>query len=279
MNRTTTSTRSETRYAVSADGTRIAHETAGTGPALVLVDGALCQRAFGPMRSLADALADRFAVTTYDRRGRGESGPGESAYDVAREVEDLAAVVDAVGGHVHVFGASSGASLALEAARRGVPIDRLVCYEAPYILDDTRAPNPPDVAESLRALVEDGRRGEAVKAFMTMVGAPRVMVAVMPLLPVWRKLTAVAHTLPYDLSFTVPFQQGRPLPEGHFAGVTAPTLVIAGGRSPAHLRNAQAAVADQLPAGRLLTLPGQTHLVKARVTAPVVAEHLGQVEG
>jgi pimeloyl-ACP methyl ester carboxylesterase len=268
-----TDTEIRTSHTVSSDGTRIAYETSGTGPALVLVDGALCQRAMGPMRPLAAALADRFTVTTYDRRGRGESGPGESAYDVSREVEDLVALIEAVGGHAHVFGASSGATLALEAARRGAPIDRLACYEAPYILDDTRAPNPADVAERLQAMVDDGHRGDAVKAFLKMVGAPRPMVALMPLLPVWKKLTGVAHTLPHDLSFIAPFQQGRPLPAGHYAGVAAPTLVIAGGKSPTYLRNAQAALAEQLPAGRLLTLPGQTHMVRAKVTAPAVAEH------
>jgi pimeloyl-ACP methyl ester carboxylesterase len=98
-----------TRYAVSADGTRIAYETHGSGPALVIVDGALCQRSMGPSRPLAARLASRFTVHVYDRRGRGESEPGHAAYHPAREVEDLAAVITAAGGHAHVFGASSGA--------------------------------------------------------------------------------------------------------------------------------------------------------------------------
>jgi pimeloyl-ACP methyl ester carboxylesterase len=263
-----------TRFATSADGTRIAYEVHGSGPALVLVDGALCYRAMGPARGLAEQLSDRFTVHAYDRRGRGESGPGESAYHPDREVDDLAAVIEAAGGHAHVFGSSSGAALALTAAQHGVPIDRIVLYEAPFIVDDTHAPNDPELPERLHSLVEGGRRGAAVKLFMRTVGMPRPMIAVMPLMPVWRKLTGVAHTLPHDLTIVIGHEQGRPLPAGLYDAVDSPTLVIAGGKSPEYMRNAQAAIADAVPDGRLETLPGQTHMIKAKVTAPVVAAHL-----
>ena len=126
----------------------------------------------------------------------------------------------------------------------------------------------------MRTLVDDGHRGDAVSLFLKTVGAPGPMVAVMRLLPVWRKLTGVAHTLPYDLALVIDHQQGRPLPAGLYDAVSAPTLVIAGGKSPAYLRHAQDAVAAALPDGRLETLPGQTHMIKAKVTAPVVAAHL-----
>jgi pimeloyl-ACP methyl ester carboxylesterase len=291
---TTTDTRqadgmTPTRFATSADGTRIAYEVHGSGPALVLVDGALCQRSTGPARALARQLAPSFSVHAYDRRGRGESGPdasgrdrsegGRTAYDVDREIDDLAAVVEAAGGHAHVFGSSSGAALALAAAQRGVPIDRLALYEAPFILDDTHAPNDADLPARMRSLVELGRRGDAVRLFLRTVGAPAPIVAVMRLLPVWRKLTGVAHTLPYDLAIVIGHQQGRPLREGLYDAVTAPTLVIAGGKSPEYMRNAQAAVADAVPDGRVETLPGQTHMIRAKVTAPVVAAHLLAASG
>jgi pimeloyl-ACP methyl ester carboxylesterase len=265
---------SMTAYAVSADGTRIAYEVSGSGPALVLVDGALCQRSMGPARPLAKLLAAQFTVHAYDRRGRGESGAGETPYHPDREVEDLAAVIDAAGGHAHVFGSSSGATLALNAAQAGLPIDRLAVYEAPYIVDDTHAPNAPDLPEQMQTLVDEGRRGDAVVLFMKTVGAPGPMVAVMRLLPVWRKLTSVAHTLPYDLRLVIDHQQGRPLPEGVYDAVGQPTLVIAGGKSPEYMKNAEAAVAAALSDARLETLPGQTHMIKAKVTAPVVAAHL-----
>lgn len=263
-----------TRFATSADGTRIAYEVHGSGPALVLVDGALCQRSMGPARSLAEQLAPSFAVHAYDRRGRGESGPGETTYAVEREIEDLAAVIGAAGGHGHVFGSSSGAALALAAAQSGVRIDRLALYEAPFIVDDSHAPHDPGLPARMRSLVDQGRRGDAVRLFLRTVGAPGPMIAVMRLLPVWKKLTGVAHTLPHDLTIVIDRQQGRPLPEGLYDAVAAPTLVIAGGKSPEYLRNAQAAVAGAVPDGRVETLPGQTHMIKAKVTAPVVAAHL-----
>jgi hypothetical protein len=265
---------SSTLYAVSADGTRIAYETHGSGPALVVVDGALCSRAMGPSRGLAEAMAGDFTVHVYDRRGRGESNAGATAYDLEREVEDLAAVIAAAGGHAHALGVSSGAVLALEAARRGVPIDRLATYEAPFIVDHTHAPNDLDLPQRLQAFVDDGRRGDAVKLFMRTVGAPGPMVAVMRLLPVWKKLTSVAHTLPYDLAMVVEFEQGRPLPTNYYDHVRCPTLAIAGGKSPEYMRNAQAAIAAAVPGGAPCVLPGQTHMVKPKVVGPVVTAHL-----
>jgi pimeloyl-ACP methyl ester carboxylesterase len=273
MSNTTTHT---TRIATSADGTRIAYEVSGTGPALVLVDGAMCQRVMGPARGLARELADRFTVHAYDRRGRGESGPGASSYAPQREVEDLLAVIDAAGGSAHVFGASSGATLALETAHQGAPIDRLAVYESPFIVDDTHAPNDPDLPRRAQALVDEGRRSEAVRLFMHTVGVPAPVIVLMRFLPAWKQMTGIAHTLPYDLSIVVGHQQGEPLPSGYYDGVSATTLVIAGGKSPAHMRNAQAAIAAAVPSARLETLPGQTHMVKARVVAPVLTEFLGR---
>jgi pimeloyl-ACP methyl ester carboxylesterase len=263
-----------TQYAVSADGTRIAYETHGAGPALVVVDGALCSRTMGPSRDLAAALRGEFTVHVYDRRGRGGSDAGATAYELEREVEDLAAVIEAAGGHAHALGVSSGGVLALEAARRGVPIDRLVTYEVPFIVDDTHAPNDLDLPERMQAMVDDGRPGDAVALFMRTVGAPRPMIAVMRLLPVWKKLTAVAHTLPHDLAMVVGFEQGEPLPAGYYDTVQCPTLAIAGGKSPDYMRNAQAALAAAVPTGELTVLAGQNHMVKAKVVGPVVADHL-----
>jgi len=205
-----------TRFATPADGTRIAYEVTGSGPALVLVDGAMCQRAFGPSRGLAEQLAGDFSVYAYDRRGRGESGAGSSPYDPEREVEDLVAVIEAAGGRAHVFGSSSGGALALQAARRGAPVDHLVVYEAPYIVDGSRPANDPRLPEQVQELVDAGRKGAAVSRFMRVVGVPAPVIALMHLMPAWRKLSAIAHTLPYDLSVVVPFQQAEPSPDGYF---------------------------------------------------------------
>lgn len=263
-----------TRFATSTDGTEIAYEVTGSGPALVLVDGALCQRAMGPSRGLAKELADSFTVYAYDRRGRGESGPGSAPYAVAREIEDLVAVIQAAGGRAHVLGSSSGGALALEAAREGAPIDGVVVYEAPFIVDDTHAANDPQLPQRLQAMVDDGRRGDAVKTFLRLVGVPGPFLALMRLMPAWKSMVGVAHTLPYDLSIVIEHEQGRPLPAGYYDKVAAETLVIAGGKSPEYMRNAQAAIAAAVPGGTVQTLAGQSHMIKPKVVAPVATRFL-----
>ena len=271
MTRTTTQT---TRFARSTDGTEIAYEMSGSGPALVLVDGGMCQRSLGPARGLAAALADSFTVYAYDRRGRGESGPGVAPWNLSRELEDLAAVLEVAGGRPHLFGSSSGAALALEAARAGLPVGRLVVYEAPFIVDGTHAPNDADLPQQVQALVDEGRRADAVRTFLRVVGMPSALLAVMQFMPPWKQMTGIAHTLPYDLAMVVPRQQGKPLPAGCYDAVDVETLVLAGGKSPEYMRNAQAAIAAAVPHARLETLPGQTHMIKAAAVAPVVRSFL-----
>jgi pimeloyl-ACP methyl ester carboxylesterase len=255
----------------SQDGTVLAFDRAGTGPAVVLVDGALCHRRFGPAPDLAPLLATHFTVFSYDRRGRGDSGDTKP-YAVAREVEDLAAVLRATGGSACVLGVSSGAALALEAARRGLPITKLALYEAPFVVDATRDPLPTDYLSRLQGLIDQDRRSDAVKMFLRTVGAPALIVALMPLFPMWPKLKAVAHTLPYDISIVKDDQRGQALARDRWAAVDVPVLVLEGGKSPPWMRNGAAAIARALPRATLRSLPGQTHMVKAKVVAPVLTE-------
>lgn len=260
----------------SKDGTMIAYDQTGSGPPVILVDGALCSRAFGPMPSLAPILARHFTVINYDRRGRNQSGD-TAPYTVDREVEDLAALIDAAGGSAFVLGVSSGAALALAAAASGVNITKLALYEPPYIANSNGANGngkgshqpPADSQEQLARLISAGRRGDAVKFFMIkMVGTPAIFGLILPLLPIWKKLKAAAHTLPYDAAvlgdFTVPAKR--------VASVAVPTLVMGGGKSPAPLRNAVESVADAVPNAQRLMLKGQTHNVALKVLAPVVEE-------
>ncbi len=255
----------------SADGTMIAFTRAGHGPALILVDGALCSRSFGPMPKLAAQLTPHFTVYTYDRRGRGASGD-TAPYAADREVEDIEALVALAGDTVFVHGTSSGAALALEAAKRITTIGKLAVYEPPFIVDNTRPAIPEDYLTRLNRLVADGRRGDAVKMFMRFVGTPAIFTAVMPFTPVWPKLKAVAHTLPYDISILHDHQRGTPLAARDWVAVKTPTLVAAGGKSPAWMTNATRALADVLPDASYRTLPGQTHMVKPQVIAPVLTE-------
>src|SRR5271169_4205520 len=246
----------------SADGTSIAFTKAGQGPPLILVDGALCSRSFGPMPKLAAQLTPHFTVYTYDRRGRGASGD-TPPYAAEREVDDLEALAElaCAGETVFVHGTSSGAALALDAAKRIPSLGKLAVYEPPFIVDDTRSPIPDDYLAGLNRLVADGRRGDAVKTFMRFVGTPAIFTAVMPLTPVWPKLKAVAPTLPYDITIMQDHQRGTPFMDAEWAAVKVPTLVAVGGNSPAWMTNATRALADALPDARYHTLPGQTHMV------------------
>lgn len=258
----------------SKDGTAIAYETLGSGPALVLVDGALCYRASGPARPLAEELSGQFTVYIYDRRGRGESGDAP-AYDLQREIEDLEAVLAEAGGaQACLYGISSGAMLALEAVNRGVAVRRLAIYETPVVVDGSRKPIPADYDAHLRTLIDSGKNGAAVKYFMrAAVGLPAPMVALFPLMPAWGKLKAVAPTLRYDAATLAGLTGGAPVPEGRFAGVQAPTLAIYGGKSPAWMKAAVRAVAAAVPGARCEELPGQTHMVKPAALAPLLAAY------
>lgn len=262
----------------SADGTEIAYDRAGTGPALVLVGGALTSRAFGVNVALAKCLTDQFTVYSYDRRGRGDSGDTKP-YSAQREIEDLEAVIDAAGGHVLLYGSSSGGMLALDAAA-ALPgkVEKLVVYEAPCVVDDTRPPVPDDAPAICTALLGQGKGGEVARRFLadySQVPAPFVLI--MRALPVWRKLAAAASTVPYDLTLMAGTQQGKPLPAGRWATIGCPALVIAGGKSPAWLKNAQLALRDAVPGLEHQILPGQTHVVKGKVLAPMLAQWLADV--
>ena len=256
---------------LSKDGTAIAVERTGRGPSLVFVDGAMCYRASGPSQAMAAALAEHFTVFTYDRRGRGDSSDN-APYEVSREVEDLEAVIREAGGHAAVLGVSSGAALALEAANRGVPITRLALYEAPFIVDDSRSALPDDFVPTMKTALAEGRRGDAVKMFMKLVGVPSVFILLMRLMPAWPKLTAVAHTLLYDFTIVGPHQRGLPLSKTRWSGATMPTLVMDGGKSPAWMRNATRALAGVLPNATYRTLERQTHMVKPRALTPPLVE-------
>jgi len=255
----------------SKDGTVIAYSQIGQGPALILVDGALCYREFGPSKALAAMLSPHFTVVTYDRRGRGESGD-TLPYAVEREVEDLEALIKAVGGTAFVSGQSSGSALAIEAANRLSGITKLALYEAPFVVDGTGKQVTYAFLARLKELVVENQRTGAVKLFMKQVGTPGFMIAIMPLMPMWSKLKAVAHTLPYDVSTVVDYGAGKPLPRMLGASITASTLVMDGGKSPTWIRHAMQALAQTLPNANYHTLAGQTHMVKAEVLAPVLVE-------
>jgi pimeloyl-ACP methyl ester carboxylesterase len=255
---------------VSNDGTAIVFDRIGNGPPVILVDGALCYRGMGPSRQLAELLSQHFTVITYDRRGRGASGD-TAPYAVEREVEDIAALLNEAGGAAFVWGMSSGAVLALEAANRLRGIKKLALYEAPFIVDHTRPTTEGDWVQIGEAVAAD-RRSEAVKLFLKSVGVPGFFLALMRLMPMWSKLKAIAHTLPYDGAIVQDNQRGKPLPPSRWASVTVPALVMDGGNSPAWMLHANRTLASILPNAQYRTLEGQTHLLKPKAHAPILVE-------
>jgi pimeloyl-ACP methyl ester carboxylesterase len=224
----------------------------------------------GQTRQLAELLAPHFTVITYDRRGRGGSGD-TPPYAVEREVEDIAALVSQAGGSAYLWGMSSGAVLALEAASRLSGIRKLALYEAPFIVDDSR-PTTEDQWVRIGEDIAAGRRGAAVRLFLQMVGVPGFVVALMRLSPVWPKLKAIAHTLSYDGVIVRDYQRGWPLPAHRWTPVTIPTLVMDGGKSPRWMRNGNRVLSLVLPNAQYRTLDGQTHMLKPKRHAPTLVE-------
>jgi pimeloyl-ACP methyl ester carboxylesterase len=248
---------------VSNDGTRIAFDQSGQGPALILVSGASATRA--DEASVAAALAPYFTVFAYDRRARGDSGDTRP-YAVEREVEDIEALIDEVGGSSFVFGHSSGAALTLEAALLlPTKITKLALYEPPFIIDETHSSMPDGFPAYLDELVASGRRGEAAEQFMTLVGTPAAMIAQMRQSPMWPHMESVAQSLVYDATVMEDTEKGSPEPLKKWASVAVPTLVMDGtvfmGQEAPHafLRHGADALANVLPNAQRLTLDGQDH--------------------
>jgi len=261
---------SVTEYVSSEDGTRIAFERTGRGPALILVNGALSERSSTP--ALAAQLSGKFTVIAFDRRGRGESGDTQP-YAVEREVEDIDALIEMAGGRAFVFGHSSGAVLALEAANQLGRINRLAVYEPPFIVSEEGTRLPPEYDQKIETLISEGKRGDAAEYFLTVaVGVPAGAVAQMKLAPSWPGMERIAHTLRYDQAVMGGTMAGRPLPRDRWTSVTIPTLVMDGGASPAWFAKGADNLAAVLSNSRRQTLPGQTHGADPEVIAPVLIE-------
>jgi pimeloyl-ACP methyl ester carboxylesterase len=259
--------------ALSKDGTSIAYEVSGKGPAIVLVDGALCYHDSGPGRKIARLLSKNFTVYLYDRRGRGESGDTQP-YNREREIEDLEAIIQVAGGSAGVFAQSSGAILSLEAAQRLGPkmITRLAVYEAPLISNNDRFSLGEDTLRHMKALIAVNKRSAAIKFFFKSIELPGVFSVLLPLTPLWPKMKSIAHTLPYDFAITTPYQTGKPLPKTLWQQVVAPTWVGAGSKSPDWMQYSERMLADLLPSARYHVLPAQTHNLNPKKIAPELCD-------
>jgi pimeloyl-ACP methyl ester carboxylesterase len=246
----------------SADGTTIAFDRSGQGPALVLVTGAFTDRS--STKALAARLAPDFTVYEYDRRGRGDS-EDRPDYSIAREVDDLAALIGAAGGSACVFGHSSGGALALEAATREVPVRKLAVYEPPYTAGPTD-----ELADQFAALAASGREGEVAERWLTMMGTPPPVLEQMKAGPYWAHMCSFAHTLPYELRLC----NNGAVPRDRLARITAPTLALAGGASDSWAAEVARTIAATIPDAEHRVLEGQGHGAADDVIVPILNEYL-----
>jgi pimeloyl-ACP methyl ester carboxylesterase len=258
-------------YAASSDGSRIAYERFGEGPAVILVGGALNERngrASGV--PLARALASDFTAYAYDRRDRGAS-TAAAPYSVEGEIDDLRALVQTAGGAAALFGMSSGAALAVAAAAAGVPTTKIALYDPPFSPDREAEIRASAYDRRLNELVIAGDNDGALALFLGLVGMPPPMVEGMRKGPAWPTLAALAPTLVHD-SAVLDSRNGAALPTAAIARIDVPMLVIAGELSPPGLRRASEAVAAAAPNGAYRILAGQTHDVAVAALAPVLIQ-------
>lgn len=255
----------------SKDGTTLAYDVYGSGPELIYITGASCFRSFKPILQDVKEFAKEFTVYNYDRRGRGDSGD-TLPYSLEREVEDIEAMIDAAGGKAYLYGHSSGAVLALEAALRlGNKVQKAVLYDASYVHDETEKAEYGQLRQSIHKLLDAGKNSEAMSSFLNGIGMPKVFVFLMRLMPDWRIMTALAPTLAYDMALTSDLP-----PLERAAKVSVPTQVVVGGKSPARIQSVGEQLANVIPNARFVTLAGQDHLVNAKVLLPLLSSFLKQ---
>ncbi len=256
-------------WVTSKDGTSIAYERVGRGPAVILVGGGLDDGAENA--PLAAELAGRFTVYNYARRGRGGSGDTQP-YAVDREIDDIDALIAEAGGSVHMFGASSGGALALEAAAAGVAVETVAVYEVPYSVADDAPARWRGYVESLEAVLAEQRRGDAVELFMRLAGSSDEDVASARNWPGWAGLEAIAHTLAYDAACLGDL---RP-PLARLATIAQPTLLATGGTSSLNFGPAADAMAAIIPQSERRIFEGQGHVVDPKVLGPALARFIAR---
>jgi pimeloyl-ACP methyl ester carboxylesterase len=251
----------------SKDGTRIAFEKTGAGPGrVIIVSGALAHRTSPGVTPLAAELSEHLTVYTYDRRGRGESTDVQP-YSVEREIEDIEAILNDAGGSAYLYGVSSGAALALQAAAKLGPtkVPRLAIYEPPYGQDAKAFARQ---KEGVNALIRTGKPGQAIAFFMSEVGTPPEAIEGMKRSPEWGAMKKVEFTLAYDYAV---LGDGA-VPQEIAKAVTVPTLVLTGEKTMAFMGPTADRIASLMPGAQRRTLEGQTHQAEAKAVAPVLIE-------
>jgi pimeloyl-ACP methyl ester carboxylesterase len=255
-------------HVTSKDGVKIAFEKIGSGPALIIVGGALADRQGG--KPLASALANHFTVYIFDRRGRGESTDAKT-YTAESEIEDLAALIDHAGGSAWLYGVSSGAALSLQTAANLGPtkVRKLALYEPPFASTDEKTKTE-FAAQKRRTneLIKTGQPGDAAAYFLSAIGIPPDALEKMKASPQWAAIKKSDFTLAYD--YTI-LGDGT-VPQTIAQKISVPTLVIDGEQTMEFMHATADRLAKLIPGAERKTLKGQTHQASPEVTAPVLIE-------
>ncbi|WP_169086203.1 alpha/beta fold hydrolase [Paenibacillus sp. PL91] len=253
----------------SKDGTTLAYDVYGSGPALLYITGASCYRSFKPIVQDAKVFATEFTVYSYDRRGRGDSG-NTLPYSIEREIEDIEAMINKAGGMAYLYGHSSGAVLALEAALLlGSKVQKVVMYDASYVHDEKEKAEYKHLSQTIHKLLDDGKNAKAMSTFLKGIGMPKVFVLLLPLFPGWRTMKALSPTLAYDIALT----QDMP-PVERATRVSVPTQIIVGEKSPAAIHDVGRQLTKAIPSAKFAHLPGQDHMVNAKSLLPLLSDFL-----
>ena len=248
----------------SRDGTAIAYDIAGDGVPLVYVTGALCHRRMREVRRDAKVFSERFRVITFDRRGRGDSGPG-GAWSLDRELDDVEALLDVAGDRAVIYGHSSGAVIALPAAARFAGrVDAVALYDAAWAADDAEVASYRGLTTEVDGLLERGRNAAAIRRFLVGIGMPRVFTYLLPVLPQWSTMKQLAPTLRYDMALTA-----TPPPLDTVADVATAVHILVGERSPRELHAVATALAGARQ-GVPTVVAGQNHLASPAVILPLL---------
>lgn len=253
----------------SKDGTTLAYDIYGNGPALIYITGASCFRSFGPIVQDAKVFSNEFTVYNYDRRGRGDSG-NTLPYSVEKEVEDIEAMIDAAGGKAYLYGHSSGAVLALEAALKlKSKINKVVIYDPSYVHSEAEKISYGKLSKEVIKLIKEGKNAKAMKHFLVGIGMPKIFVFLLPLFPGWRKMVALAPTLEYDINLTKDLP-----PLERVSEIKVPVRIVVGEKSPEGVQEVGELLEKVIPGATIVKILGQDHMVNAKVLLPVLSNFL-----
>jgi pimeloyl-ACP methyl ester carboxylesterase len=243
----------------SKDGTILTYDVYGSGQPLIYITGASCFRTFQPVVNDVKVFGKEFTVYNYDRRGRGDSGDTQP-YSIEREIDDLEAMIDSAGGKAFLYGHSSGAVLALEAALKlENKVEKIVIYDPPYVHTETEKEKYKKLADTVYSHLSKKETKRAMKAFLSGIGMPKLFVWFLPIFPGWKTMHSLAPTLAYDIELTKDFP-----PLERFKNIKIPTLVLIGGKSPESMQTVGPQIAESIPDADFEKIFGQDHMVSAK---------------